>query len=250
VRVSNPNSASEFCVDGRHGARQTSQGESIQEPYLQALGGSYHMATLDWLLNNNGRDNFSAYAEASFGVMQELGMNLGVHRGEHGQGEKSDCGFADNLKKIISTLGERSGEIWDLVSTTVSNEIGRDWTKLKPQWDGLMEVVRGANIDSIPSGNSLITTAEERGADAQQLEGSHQEIAAVVNLKPKTTLDVDNNQKTQAFNLDLWHVIDQAERIGIDKDDAMLLSLGLYVATEMILVEEKRGIRLPIIINH
>lgn len=70
----------------------------------------------------------------------------------------------------------------------------------------------------------------------------------MVNLKEGTTLDVDKNQDHQVFNLDLWYVLEVAKKLGIDLEKAKLLSLGLYVATEMVLVEEKGKSRLSILV--
>ena len=60
-------------------------------------------------------------------------------------------------------------------------------------------------------------------------------------MKPKTTLDTVslNQQGSQAFNLDVWALGEQAETFGIPKDFSILTSLTLYSATEIELVENK-----------
>jgi hypothetical protein len=83
----------------------------------------------------------------------------------------------------------------------------------------------------------------------QTLDGGHQETAAVVNLVPGSTLDVDRNQSHQAFNLDLWLVEEIGQKFGWDNNLTSALSLGLYVATEMVLVEAKGKPRLPILVR-
>ncbi|MCS6956578.1 MAG: hypothetical protein NZM02_01895, partial [Patescibacteria group bacterium] len=42
----------------------------------------------------------------------------------------------------------------------------------------------------------------------------------------------------QAFNLDLWLVEEIGQKMGWDVDLTRAFSLGLYVATEMVLVEK------------
>lgn len=106
------------------------------------------------------------------------------------------------------------------------------------------------DVNNLPSGHNLIkNSADAFKANVQHLEGSHGELAAVVNTQSDTTLDVDNNQENPAFNLDLWHVLKQANELGLDETKAKLLSLGLYVATEKVLVEKQKGIKLPIIVR-
>ena len=67
-------------------------------------------------------------------------------------------------------------------------------------------------------------------------------------------MDVDNNQVHQAFNLDLWYLEKQMQALGYTGkklEQAKLLTLGLYLATEIKLVEQnpKKGYRLPLIIK-
>ena len=237
VEVANPKSLPLFCVDGRKGNKPGL--------YLQALGGSYHLITLNWLLTSGKTIEYQEIQQETFSTLRKKGYLLGVHQGHHAEGEKSDCGFADNNVKIIKTLSEKSDEIWGLITQAEPSLISESST-----WEEVKRLVSKAEIEQIPSGKDLITQAVDGyQADLQTLEGDHQEIAAVVNLKKNTTLDVDKNQKTQAFNLDLWYVMDQAKDIGLDETKSLLLSLGLYVATEMVLVEEKGKPRLPIVVR-
>lgn len=237
VEITDPKSLSEFCVDGRNSGKP--------ELYLQALGGSYHLVTLNWLLTSGKVSEYKDVQQETFSTLRNKGYRLSVHKGHHAEGEKSDCGFADNNGKIIKTLSEKADDIWKLITQadpTLVNEL--------PTWNEIKTLVSQAEVDQIPSGNDLINqTVDGYQADLQTLEGEHQEIAAVVNLKRNTTLDVNKNQETQAFNLDLWYVMDQVKDMGLDEKRSLLLSLGLYVATEMVLVEDKGKTRLPIIVR-
>ncbi|MFA6081326.1 MAG: hypothetical protein WC741_02875 [Patescibacteria group bacterium] len=230
-----------FCVDGRKGERKTTDKEKIEGPYIQTLGGSLHPVALNWILTRP-TDTFETVANDTINTLTKKGYRIGLHKGEHADNIKtSDCGFADNLGKIINVLAKNEKEIWETLVEAVPT-LAKDINS----WKEVIESLTKVDTGSLPEGHKLIKD-NSQFADIQNLEGNHNEIAAVVNTQPNTTLDVDNNQETQAFNLDLWYVLEQAKELGIDETKAKLLSLGLYVATEKVLVEEKRAIRIPII---
>ncbi len=224
-----------FCVDGRSGKRKT------EGPYPQTLGGSFHFVALRWLLNGG---DFNQVFQKTISDLKNWQYPIGFHRDTHGHGESAGCGFADNHQKIISTLKEKKDEIW-IILTSVDPNLG----EAENLWKEILQEVKKKNLAEIPSGKKIISLGESLGGEIQVLEGEHQEQAAVVNLKKGTTLDVDNNQNHQAFNLDLWYVLEVVKNLGIDTEKAKLLSLGLYVATEMVLVEDKGKQRLPILVH-
>ena len=223
-----------FCVDGRVGQRKT------DGPYLQALGGSYHFVILRWLLRGG---DFSEVFELTLTDLKNLGYPLGLHRDTHASGDHSGCGFADNNRKIIEVFKNKSSEIWEILNSLA------DFSSEMDTWEEVLRLVHERNLNQIPSGEEIIKKGEVMGAEVQVLDGDHQEKAAIVNLNHGKTLDVDNNQDHQGFNLDLWYVLQVAKGLDIDVSQAKILSLGLYVATEMVLVEEKGKPRLPILIN-
>ncbi|MCX7880988.1 MAG: cadmium-containing carbonic anhydrase [Patescibacteria group bacterium] len=226
-----------FCVDGRAGKVN---GE-IYGPYPQMLGASLMPAVLEWLISKPEED-FSKVIEDVFNRLKEFGYSLGVHTSTHAIEGRSDCGFADNLKTILSTFREKTEEIKGVLTKVDVNFSDEIWQKIR-------EILGKVNLKSLPTGKELIGQAESLGAVKQVLEGEHQEVVAVVNLASGKTLDVDKNQEHQAFNLDLWLVREMADKFGWDQNLTDALSLGLYVATEMVLVEGKGKSRLPILIN-
>lgn len=251
VELAEPKEEPRYCVDGRTGERKTNNGKDLtRKPYGQALGGDLNIATIRWLLND-GQEDYLETVTQTFADLSQAGYKqLGVHYGGHAHGDGSDCGFADNNAKIMQTLADKSEEIWQMIQAAISQypEIGLSEEKFRQL---VTNKVQQANLSKLPPGKQIIDHAAKiDNVTVQNLEADHKEVAAVVNLKPNTTLDADNNQdETQAFNLDLWLIQQQAQDLGIDVNEATLLTLGLYVATEMVLVEEKRGIRLPILIN-
>ena len=240
-----------YCVDGRTGERINAQDQAMEKkPYGQALGGDLNIASINWLLNG-GQQNYLDTISQTFTDLANAGYKqLGVHYGGHAHGDGSDCGFADNNIKIMQTLLIKTNEIWQMIQEAISQHPDIELSEQKFK-QLVTDKVKKADFSKLPSGKQIIDHAAKiDNVTVQQLEADHKEVAAVVNLKPNTTLDADNNQdEAQAFNLDLWLVQQQAQDLGINVEDTTLLTLGLYVATEMVLVEDKRGKRLPILIN-
>lgn len=251
VELKKPKQKPRYCVDGRTGPRKNAQKLTIRkEPYGQTLGGDLNIASISWLLNS-GQENYLNTVSQTFADLSSLSYEqLGVHYGGHAHNDGSDCGFADNNAKIMQTLADKTNEIWQMIKAAIFQypEIQLSEEKFKQL---VTTKVKKADLSKLPNGKQIIDHAAKiDNVTVQQLEADHKEVAAIVNLKPNTTLDVDNNQDdAQAFNLDLWLVQQQAQDLGINVEEATLLTLGLYVATEMVLVENKRGVRLPILIN-
>jgi|GEM_PF-2332182 len=242
---------SPFCVDGRKGER-TLNNNVLRGLYPQVLGGDLNATAVDWLLKG-GTADFSENMKNVFKSLEENGFALGVHGGHHANEEKSDCGFADQMPAIINNLKNYSKEIFELLTNAAPDMFNKN--EVKNLWEEIINTINDVDVKKIPSGKNLVDGAKSLDNIAfQNLEGEHEELAAVVNLKQGTTLDVDNNQDHQAFNLDLWYLEEQMKALkysGEELEKAKLLTLGLYVATEMQLVEKnpKKGYRLPIIVN-
>lgn len=226
-----------FCVDGRAG---TVNNEKIGA-YPQLLGGSLMPAVLEWLINRPN-DDLAKVLPDVFQKLKEQGYPLGVHTSTHAHEGKSDCGFADNLGGVLQTFIDRFGKIKEIISQVGVSYSDEVWQEIRARLNQI-------NLDHLPTGEQLVGQGESLGAVKQVLDGEHQEVAAIVNLSSQTTLDTDNNQDHQAFNLDLWLVEEIGQNFGWQKDFTQALSLGLYVATEMVLVEGKGKPRLPILLK-
>jgi len=226
-----------FCVDGRAGEVNNKK----IGPYPQMLGGSLMPAVLEWMINKPG-DNLEEVLTKVFGKLKKEGYPLGVHTSTHAHEGKSDCGFADNLGNILTTFKNRFNEIKGIIGQVGVNFSDEVWQQIE---DRLQQI----DSNRLSTGEQLVKQAEDLKAVKQVLVGEHGEVAAIVNLVPQTTLDTDNNQSHQAFNLDLWLVNEIAKKFGWKEDLSQALSLGLYLATEMVLVEEKGKPRLPILVK-
>lgn len=226
------------CVDGRPDPK------SPQGP--QMLGGSLHPLVVAALFAN---EKFNC--ETILNNLQKLKQNnfiIGVHWGAHAHEDKSDCGFADRLKDILQTAKDNKEEILKRLKNIYSvNNI--DSQTLEAAY-GVVMNYNILNIEIV--GKDLINSLIKNSAKFETLSGDHQEQAAFVNIKPNTTLDTQqlNSQNKQAFNLDLSMAIAQT-KVLTEKNENLIrdLSLILYMATEMVLVEQKGKSPLPILIN-
>ena len=230
--VGSSNDQLNYCIDGRQGDNP--------DLYVQSLGGSLNIAVVDWILNNSNGE-FKSSIDETFSNLQTKGYRVGFHTSDHYNEGESGCGFAD-LEVIIDVLYRKSNPIFDILF-----EI--DSSLNKKEWDEIIKNVKNAKR-KLPKGDEIIFGSHnDHGADLQKLYGEHNEKVAIINLEENTTLNVNQNQRTPAFNLDLWWVKKQAGSLGIDQNKTSLLTLGLYVATEMVLVENKGKQRLPIIVR-
>lgn len=218
------------CVDGRP-ALQSPQGP-------QMLGGSLHPLVLAAILS---QADFDVQAVAGgLDILRTNKFATGVHWGPHRDEKISDCGFGDRLIDIIQTAKDNQNEISEKIKGLASETLSASY-----------ELILNYDINKIKlTGEKLIKTALENNAAVETLDEEHEEQAAFVNLKTNTTLDTRglNNQGKQAFNLDLWAVFPQVQALMENADEATIrdLSLILYMATEMVLVEQKNKPALPV----
>ncbi len=233
----NPKEKAPFCVDGRQGKVN----DEVYGPYPQLLGGSLMPVVLEWLMNQPEK-NLTDLIPEVFQKLTNFGYPLGVHTSTHAHEDKSDCGFADNLGRIIDTFVVKFDEIKKILS---ENNVYLN----NQQWGKLVHILKRTRTDQISPGSQLIESAKNNGAILQTLDGEHQEQAAIVNLVPQTTLNVDQAQERPAFNLDFWLVQELADKFNWDKDLTTGLSLGLYVSTKMVLADSKREKPLEILVR-
>ncbi len=99
-----------------------------------------------------------------------------------------------------------------------------------------------------PAGEPLVRLFEDASSNVETVEGDHAERVAFINLKEGTTLDTVamNRSGKPSFNLDLPVAIDHAKRLDVPREFAIPASLILYMATEIVLVEDKGKPALPI----
>jgi hypothetical protein len=201
------------------------------------------LVLLACILNNYDFDD--TIVGQALTTLKEKGFGIGVHRGHHANTENGicDCGFADKLPMIYELALDEEDEIKKRITSLVPDKdeiISKSYVVMK-SW----QPVRIKN-----KGEWLVKICENFGCSVVNMEGDHAEVVAFVNLRSGTTLDTNglNTAGRQAFNLDLWAILDTARVLGFDADLAMGISLILYVATEMVLVEMKGKPALPVLV--
>ena len=239
-----------FCVDGRDGPCEMSGGKDANKHlYVQTLGGSLLIGVIAFIESDYSTP-FNDFTQAIINRLGEAGYGSGVHRGSHCSHEASDCGFADNLPFIIKRLADKANEIKEIINSVAPGMINET---NQSQWDQLVAQASTASSQGqFTNGEALVSgVLEACSSNLQTLEGDHAELSAVVNLKEGTTLNTGSlvAKGKQSFNLDLWYVLNQAAELNMDAGYVTLAALGLYVATEMVLVEDKKQIRLPILVH-
>lgn len=229
------------CVDGRP-AEKSPQGP-------QMLGGSLHPLVLKALTVSDYFDEL--LVKDGLEKLKAKGFSIGVHRGHHKDPEngKSDCGFSDRLVGIIQTAKKYEIEIIRRLED-VYKKNGIDTKTLQTSYTFIWDYdPRKISI----TGEKLIKFAQENQAATEDLQEDHKEQVAFVNLKKNTTLNTQeaNKQGKQAFNLDLWAAAEQSFVLANNVKPEILgdLSLILYMATEMVLVEQKGKPRLDVILH-
>lgn len=247
-------STSPFCVDGR-----TDKDGSSDGLYPQALGGSLNAAVIDlFRLEIYQKGSFNESLGTSFAKLADNGFALGVHCDDHEHTEGgSGCGFADNLGTIINVLATHHEAIGEVLGYEKDDQV---WKRIKEKVEQVKATVE------FPKGNKTINSARDfkggNSVSVQKLSGNHGEIVAFVNYQEAYTLDTKDTNKSgkQGFNLDMWYVQKMADALGVPAEESEFvekLTLGLYLATEMVLVERVHEPensapqkRLPIVIKN
>jgi len=250
--------------------------ESGESAYYQALGGSLNIAVVNYLYAmsqnpdvplpdfmasvNSTLDSIKKTGEVEafcvdgrFGPVNAKGTNLGVHRDSHAAGEVSGCGFADRLFDILGRFGKDEENFAVYINQFAPGLINDENREL---WRAIAvaaaKVARAAeeNPASFPRGEALISAIESRGdVSVQTVQGDHKEKAARFGTGDGT-FDTEKAvaDGNDMFNLDLPPVLEQARTLNVDEAFAKLATAGLYAATEAVLVEDKKGQRLPLIV--
>lgn len=235
---------SPWCVDGRK-----SEGS---EKGPQMLGATLHPLVLKAIAGSSVFD--SSFIAENVQVLKSAGFGIGVHRGSHKHGEKSDCGFSDNLKAVFEKVGIAREEIRAVLKKVYVDNADVLGEMSEEVFEKAFDAITAYSTENLKlTGEALIAeVAKIEDIQVIDLQGEHGEKAAFINLKKSTTYDTNNADKAgrQAFNLDLWAVNQQAEVLGVKKDFAAVASLILYVATEMVLVEDKGKARLDVVVHN
>jgi len=240
------------CVDGR--PQDTS--ENPLEKGSQMLGATLHPLIVSAIAGNEPFDKM--YVSTNTANLKRAGFGIAVHTDTH---VPCGCGFCANLGSILQKVSDKKEKILEALGRI--HEDNRDvlndyLTNLGIDPQSFEELIR-AGADKITSykqlkieGQELLNTMRtDQQAPCLLLDGEHEEQRAYVNLKPNSTFDTDSmaERGKQAFNLDLWAAVEQCQVLGVGAGEAVAQSLILYVATEMVLVEDAGKEALPLYVH-
>ncbi len=200
------------CIDGRPGMRGLGP---------NSAGGSESLMVADDLTTkrfaHEEGSTLSAYRTA-LSTLQGDGLAIGGHTDDHAEGAASGCGANDKLSLIYDFMARKASDIRALAAA-IGVEVNDDTHELIAR--------NAAERKEFSSGGELLTALREAGGDSvvDPLEGTHNEVVAVINLRSGTTLDREALTQElgpdyQAFNVDAWSFADAAAAISISPEEA------------------------------
>jgi hypothetical protein len=156
----------------------------------------------------------------------------------------------DNLSSILAVLSDESDSIWGYLSSSLPDmrRLSFEWSLVK-----LKLYEREKYFHEVPHGSTLRELAMRHGAKRRVLTGQHEEVAALINNRANTTLDVGKAYAwgKPTFTYDRWYYRETLRRMSWSEAsirEADVLTLGLFAATEIVLVERRGKPRLPLLV--
>lgn len=236
-----------WCVDGRP--------DYTKQKGPQMLGAILHPILLSAIDKNVPFDK--DFICNGVHTLESAGYTPGVHRGSHKHPElgNCDCGFADKMLSVLRTALDQKELIikrLNILYNDNTTAIGSfDMTFAEIILHAYEKLEQYSPNKLALTGETLLHIVEDEGATVEDVEGDHGEEIAFINLKKKTTFDTNkaNQHGRQAFNLDLWAVLEESEKLQVDPLFVLGASCILFMATEIVLVENKGNAPLPVAIH-
>lgn len=129
------------------------------------------------------------------------GLTIGAHRAEGSSGDASGCGAADHLPELLLLLVQQVDVVRDII---------RSWGFEAGLLDDSM-LLRARHLAAwTPSGAKLLDQVEASpSSQVSTLVGQHEESFAVINQRPRTTVNVAGltaayKPSPQVFCVDAW----------------------------------------------
>jgi hypothetical protein len=160
---------------------------------------------------------FDAAAEAT----EKLGYTIGNHQGEHATEEKTGCGAVDGAKDILKIFlnEKRAKAAQSITEELLTAAFGENKYLMKASREvfddaKFIATEKDAYLPSKKDMLALIQTANKSGAP--KLDNNANTAFLVINAEPGTTLHTDEfdaktDNRSKAFSLDLWNVVDVAK---------------------------------------
>lgn len=222
------------CIDGR------SPKDGFTDFTPNAAGGTETLLIADELTTQrfyDGDDDTSDDYARLIDFLQEHGCRCGGHVDDCVDSVASGCGANDKLPAIIQFIAEHDDVVRQAVEAIGVNVHDNFHQQIVSQARELKTKKRYANgADML---KVLQKKAGEKVVDA--LVGKHNEVVAVINMQPSTTLNrpallQEFGEMYQAFNVDVWSFAEAARLIAPDNPEMLELAMAYYnLATAYVL---------------
>lgn len=208
------------CIDGRPGGGLRPN----------AAGGTNSLVVAEDLINSK-QESYDLTYQDGLKKIAAAGFVVGGHDDGHASDEKSGCGACDRLSDIyafIATNGDVLRDVARQLGVSVQDELHE---KI---------VANAASRQDFSSGSELKKRLDENDGTVDHLRGEHNEVIAVINMRPGTTLDREAlekefGQEYEAFNVDVWSFASGAEVLSGNPSEATTAMIYYNLATAHVL---------------
>ncbi|HVX58187.1 MAG TPA: hypothetical protein VG964_00440 [Candidatus Saccharimonadales bacterium] len=225
------------CIDGRDEDEDTREDGVGLGP--QVSGGTpvsaftLRLARRGDMPGDTVEDDFQVVSEIVAKAGLPYGPGAHEDSGSADTAEKTGCGAIDYMIEIAGIMGDREA-MYDYVKAV----LGEDFNE--QAFDEIIEEVgkytepeqRDKYFMRGKHGKTLIKTAKNLGKKqgkkaVEKLRGTHNEVFLIINKVVGETFDRDgfsaeNQHLAQAFNYDLWHVVERAHALFPDDEPARM----------------------------
>ncbi|QHN42731.1 hypothetical protein GII36_02575 [Candidatus Mycosynbacter amalyticus] len=223
------------CIDGRS-AEVATEGPN-------AAGGTFGVAAAIDLARPEGVAPAS-HAETLQHVIsthKREDHDVGGHTDTHASGDNCGCGAVDRVEEIYTKITDQGEKIRELAEAIYGEPIDNaTHARILSNAQSHTEFDTGAKIRK-----TFEASMSQPGSDTlmENLEGSHNEKIALINVVPSTTLSRQDMQKVlgndlQAFNVDAWAFEKTAASVAASSEDARAIHIAMLyynVATALTL---------------
>ena len=221
------------CIDGRSCPRATNG--------PNAAGGTESVFVADDLTTKHmAADDGSVRGgmENVIHTLQGLGHAVGGHSdNRHTDPLQSGCGANDKLPTIYEMITAKPAAIKGIAEAILGpNSVDQATEQLI--------LKNAAQRGDFAFGHDIVALLQDvDNAKLEELQGSHNEVVAVINLRPNTTLDrralIDEfGVDYQAFNVDAWsfHAAAKATSLTVEEIQQKVVAMTYYnIATALVL---------------
>ncbi|MCE7936724.1 hypothetical protein DYH10_02975 [Candidatus Saccharibacteria bacterium CPR2] len=229
------------CGDGRFAEKVFNRFGEFKRSLNRAkvFGGSAIMmgAALIGMGRVNDKDeSLNEVFKSSIGLLMERGIDFGAHTDDHAHGENCGCGAIDKAPDIIRNVGKYHDHIVGSLRALLGDDVDNDI--VKNVLGSFRNYSQGANNENY-SGKDVKNEIVSKGKIVKELEGSHKEVAIIINTVRGKTVNQGwvreiTNNNAQVFAVDMWRLEDishQAFDNDVEKQKALLSMLVYTLST-------------------